>query len=152
MDRQAKIDFILEHYEDPRHYGPTDPADVVMQGGNPGCGDIITIYLKSDEHDHIRGLSFEGAGCTISQAAASMVLEMFADKTLTDIESAPQEMIIDLLGREIAATRLRCATLGLTTAQNAVRELRRQRLAHEYGIALPEARSQAFVAVDEVSG
>ncbi len=152
MDRQAKIDFILEHYEDPRHYGPTDPADVVMQGGNPGCGDIITIYLKSDEHDHIRGLSFEGAGCTISQAAASMVMEMFADKTLTDIESAPQDMIIDLLGREIAATRLRCATLGLTTAQNAVRELRRQRLAHEYGIALPEARSQAFVAVDEVSG
>ena len=74
MDRQAKIDFILEHYEDPRHYGPTDPADVVMQGGNPGCGDIITIYLKSDEHDHIRGLSFEGAGCTISQAAASMVM------------------------------------------------------------------------------
>jgi len=152
VDRQAKIDFILEHYEDPRHYGPTDPADVVMQGGNPGCGDIITIYLKSDEHDHIRGLSFEGAGCTISQAAASMVMEMFADKTLTDIESAPQDMIIDLLGREIAATRLRCATLGLTTAQNAVRELRRQRLAHEYGIALPEARSQAFVAVDEVSG
>ena len=152
MDRQAKIDFILEHYEDPRHYGPTDPADVVMQGGNPGCGDIITVYLKSDEHDHIRGLSFEGAGCTISQAAASMVMEMFADKTLTDIESAPQDMIIDLLGREIAATRLRCATLGLTTAQNAVRELRRQRLAHEYGIALPEARSQAFVAVDEVSG
>lgn len=152
MDRQAKIDFILEHYEDPRHYGPTDPADVVMQGGNPGCGDIITIYLKSDAHDHIRALSFEGAGCTISQAAASMVMEMFEDKTLTDIESAPQDVIIDLLGREIAATRLRCATLGLTTAQNAVRELRRQRLAHEYGITLPEARSQAFVAVDEVSG
>ncbi len=60
MDRQAKIDFILEHYEDPRHYGPTHPADVVLQGGNPGCGDIVTVYLKSDEHDHVSALSFEG--------------------------------------------------------------------------------------------
>lgn len=152
MDRQAKIDFILEHYEDPRHYGPTDPADVVIQGGNPGCGDIITVYLKTDEHDHISGLSFEGAGCTISQAATSMVMEMFENKTLADVEETPQDVILDLLGREIAATRLRCATLGLTTVKNAVTELRRQRLAQEYGIVLPDTRSHGFVPVDEVAG
>ena len=152
MDRQERIDFILEHYESPRHYGPTDPADLVMQGGNPGCGDIITVYLKADENDAIAGLSFEGAGCTISQAATSMVMEMFESKTLTDIENTAQDTIIDLLGREIAATRLRCATLGLTTVQNAVRELRRQRLAREYGVILPETRSQGFVAMSEVTG
>lgn len=152
MDRQERIDFILEHYESPRHYGPTDPADMVMQGGNPGCGDIITVYLKADENDAIAGLSFEGAGCTISQAATSMVMEMFESKTLTDIENTAQDAIIDLLGREIAATRLRCATLGLTTVQNAVRELRRQRLAREYGVILPETRSQGFVAMSEVTG
>ncbi|MBK6431565.1 MAG: iron-sulfur cluster assembly scaffold protein [Anaerolineae bacterium] len=152
MDRQERIDFILEHYESPRHYGPTDPADMVMQGGNPGCGDIITVYLKADENDAIAGLSFEGAGCTISQAATSMVMEMFESKTLTDIENTAQDTIIDLLGREIAATRLRCATLGLTTVQNAVRELRRQRLAREYGVILPETRSQGFVAMSEVTG
>lgn len=152
MDRQERIDFILEHYESPRHYGPTDPADMVMQGGNPGCGDIITVYLKADENDAIAGLSFEGAGCTISQAATSMVMEMFESKTLTDIENTAQDTIIDLLGREIAATRLRCATLGLTTVQNAVRELRRQRLAREYGVILPETRSRGFVAMSEVTG
>ncbi|MGB4803900.1 MAG: iron-sulfur cluster assembly scaffold protein [Anaerolineae bacterium] len=152
MDRQERIDFILEHYESPRHYGPTDPADMVMQGGNPGCGDIITVYLTTDGHDHIAGLSFEGAGCTISQAATSMVMEMFESKTLTDIENTAQDAIIDLLGREIAATRLRCATLGLTTVQNALRELRRQRLAREYGVILPETRSQGFVAMSEVTG
>ena len=107
MDRQERIDFILEHYESPRHYGPTDPADMVMQGGNPGCGDIITVYLKADENDAIAGLSFEGAGCTISQAATSMVMEMFESKTLTDIENTAQDTIIDLLGRAIAATRPR---------------------------------------------
>lgn len=152
MDRQERIDFILEHYESPRHYGPTDPADMVMQGGNPGCGDIITVYLKADENDAIAGLSFEGAGCTISQAATSMVMEMFESKTLADIENTAQDTIIDLLGREIAATRLRCATLGLTTVQNAVRELRRQRLARAYGVILPETRSQGFVAMSEVTG
>ncbi len=152
MDRQERIDFILEHYESPRHYGPTDPTDMVMQGGNPGCGDIITVYLTTDEHGHIAGLSFEGAGCTISQAATSMVMEMFESKTLTDIENTAQDTIIDLLGREIAATRLRCATLGLTTVQNAVRELRRQHLAREYGVILPETRSRGFVAMNEVTG
>ena len=81
-----------------------------------------------------------------------MVMEMFENKTLPDIESAPQDTIIDLLGREIAATRLRCATLGLTTVKNAVTELRRQRLAQEYGIVLPEARGHGFVSVDEVAG
>ena len=61
MDRQERIDFILEHYESPRHYGPTDPADMVMQGGNRGCGDIVTVYLKADENDAIAGLSYDEA-------------------------------------------------------------------------------------------
>lgn len=152
MDRQERIDFILEHYESPRHYGPTDPADMVMQGGNPGCGDIVTVYLKTAGNDAITGLSFQGAGCTISQAAASLVMEMFEGKTLTDIERTDQDVIIDLLGRDIVATRLRCATLGLTTVQNAVRELRHQRLAQEFGVTLPETRARGFVAVSEVAG
>ncbi len=152
MDRQAKIDFILDHYETPRGYGVTDPADVVMQGGNPGCGDIVTVYVQTNGSEQVTGLSFEGDGCTISQAAASMVMEMFAGKTLADIENTDSNVIIDLLGREIAATRLRCATLGLTTAQNAVRELRRQRMAAAYGVTLPEHRSEGFVPLDEVEG
>ncbi len=150
MDRQAKIDFILDHYEDPRGHGVTEPADIVMQGGNPGCGDIVTIYLQTDGAKQITGLSFEGEGCTISQAATSMVMEKFQGKTLEDIETAESGAIIDLIGREIASTRLRCATLGLTTAQNAVRELRRQRLAAAYGVTLPEHRSEGFVPLDEI--
>ena len=150
MDRQAKIDFILDHYEDPRGHGVTKPADIVMQGGNPGCGDIVTIYLQTDGAQQVTGLSFEGEGCTISQAATSMVMEMFQGRTLEDIENTESSAIIDLIGREIASTRLRCATLGLTTAQNAVRELRRQRLAAAYGVTLPEHRSEGFVPLDEI--
>ena len=42
VDRQAQIDFILDHYENPRHYGPLEHPSVIRKGGNPGCGDVVT--------------------------------------------------------------------------------------------------------------
>ena len=124
MDRQAQIDFILDHYENPRHYGPLEDPSVIQKGGNPGCGDVVTFYLKVDGDDRIEEISFEGDGCTISLAASSVVTEMFTGKTLAEIEATPSEAILDILGREIAGTRLKCATLGLNTTKEAVRRLR----------------------------
>ena len=125
MDRQAQIEFILDHYESPRHYGPLADASVVQKGGNPGCGDVVTFYLRVDGDGRITDISFEGEGCTISQAACSIVTEMFTEKTLADVETTPSDVILDILGREIAGTRLKCATLGLNTTKEAVRVLRR---------------------------
>jgi nitrogen fixation NifU-like protein len=125
VDRQAQIDFILDHYESPRHYGPLADASVVQKGGNPGCGDVVTFYLKVDDDGCINGISFEGEGCTISQAACSIVTEMFTGKRLADVETTSSDAILDILGREIAGTRLKCATLGLNTTKEAVRQLRR---------------------------
>jgi len=127
VDRQAQIDFILDHYESPRHYGLLADASVVQKGGNPGCGDIVTFYLKVDSDGQISTISFEGEGCTISQAACSIVTEMFTGKTLADVESTSPDVILDILGREIAGTRLKCATLGLNTTKEAVRQLRRKK-------------------------
>ncbi len=127
MDRQAQIDFILDHFENPRHYGPLADATVVQKGGNPGCGDVVTFYLKVDGDGRIDAISFEGDGCTISQAASSIVTEMFTGKTLADVESTPPDAILEILGREIAGTRLKCATLGLNTTKEAIREFRRCR-------------------------
>lgn len=124
MDRQAQIDFILDHYESPRHCGPLEDPTVVQKGGNPGCGDIVTFYLTVDGDGRIEGISFEGEGCTISMAASSMVTEMFTGKTLADVESTPADVILDMLGREIAGTRLKCAMLGMNTTKDAVRRLR----------------------------
>ena len=150
MDRQGKIDFILDHYESPRGHGVTEPADVVVQGGNPGCGDIVTVYLQTDGNEQITKMSFQGEGCIISQAATSMVMEMFNGKTLHDIETTDNRVIIDILGREIATTRLRCATLGLTTAQNAVSTLRRQRMAAAHGIELSHPHAPESAPPDKV--
>ncbi|MDQ5850556.1 MAG: iron-sulfur cluster assembly scaffold protein, partial [Chloroflexota bacterium] len=67
MDRQEQIDFILDHYHQPRKQGILDPADVTMPGGNPGCGDVVTIYLNVDRAtNRIAQVRFEGEGCTIS--------------------------------------------------------------------------------------
>ena len=124
-DRQEQIELLLDHYRFPRHRGPLPDADVAMPGGNPGCGDIVTIYLKGEaDHDHIADMTFEGEGCTISQAAASMLMEAVHDGRLTmgQVLAMDYNAMIDVLGREVVATRPRCATLALGTLKAAVRK------------------------------
>ena len=128
-ERQAKIDFILGHYEHPYRYGALPDASAVQRGGNPGCGDVVTMYLQVDGAGRITAISFEGEGCTISMAGASLVTELFEGKTLDEVERTSPEVILDLFGRELAGTRLKCVTLGLNAAQAAVRQVRQRRAA-----------------------
>jgi nitrogen fixation NifU-like protein len=127
FDRQAFIDNILDHYEHPRHRGAIDDATVTIKGGNPGCGDIITAYLKLDADDRIADVSFEGEGCTISQAAASILSEQIIGKSLSEVTAMDHEAFIEDLGREVVINRLRCATLALNTVKAAERKLLAQR-------------------------
>jgi nitrogen fixation NifU-like protein len=66
LTRQEQMEFILDHYENPRHKGPMTDAEAVVEGGNPGCGDIVKVYLKLNDGHLVA--TFEGEGCTISQA------------------------------------------------------------------------------------
>lgn len=125
MDRQEQIDFILDHFQNPRNQGTLDPADVTMPGGNPGCGDVVTIYLNVDrESEQISAVTFEGEGCTISQAAASILLEEMAGKPLSAVDALDYNEMIDQLGREVVSTRPRCATLALGTLKAAIKKYR----------------------------
>jgi nitrogen fixation protein NifU and related proteins len=127
MDRQAIIDRLLDHYEHPRHHGALADADVVMPGGIPDCGDTLTIYLKVDAaQDCVAGLSFEGRGCTISQAAASLLAETLQGAALATAETMDDNALLDLIGREVARSRPRCATLALNTLQAAIIAYRRR--------------------------
>lgn len=125
MDRQSQIEFILDHYENPRNHGKFEGADVVSDGGNPGCGDIVTIYLKVGEQGQVEKVQFEGQGCTISQAAASFVTEMVTGKPLDEILELDYDAIIDELGREVVMSRPRCATLALGTVKAAAASYKR---------------------------
>ena len=122
MDRQQYIEKLLEHFDTPRHRGSISGADVVMTGGNPSCGDKITIYLNVDEQDRVERIQFEGEGCTISQASASILLDRVQGKTLAEIEAIDYNDLIDELGRDIVLTRVRCATLSLSTLKSAIQQ------------------------------
>ena len=148
MDRQLQIQFLLDHYQRPRHRGALDDADVQMPGGNPGCGDVVTVYLKGGgDHQHIEGVSYEGEGCTISMAAASMLLEQVREEDLTmdQVLEMDYNEMIEKLGRQIAASRPKCATLGLGTLKAAIRRYQQDRRLERAGVARPAEDGEEFV-------
>lgn len=122
MDRQEAIEFLVDHYENPRNYGPLEHADVSLSGGNPGCADIITMHAHFDQEGKVDAISWEGEGCTISRAAASYVTEVVDGMTAEEIENMSFEDLIEQLGRELVMTRPTCATLALGTLKKGVHE------------------------------
>jgi nitrogen fixation NifU-like protein len=121
MDRHDYVDRLLAHYEAPHHYGPLAEADVVLQGSNPDCGDVVTIYLRISE-GNAQTVQFEAEGCAISQSAASILMDRVQGKPLAEIEAIDYNDLIEELGRDVVMTRVRCATLALTTLKSAIRE------------------------------
>jgi nitrogen fixation NifU-like protein len=132
VDRQEAIEFLLDHYQHPRNHGSLADADVTMPGGNPGCGDIVTIYLKvGASGDQVEKMTFEGEGCTISQAAASILTEMVEGKPFGAIDEMDFNVMIDYLGRDVVNTRPRCATLALGTLKAAITKYRNDQVRAE---------------------
>jgi nitrogen fixation protein NifU and related proteins len=127
VDRSEHIEYILDHFQNPRNKGRMDDADVQLGGGNPGCGDLITIYLKIDDDGRIEKASFEGEGCTISQAGGSIITEMIEGMTLDEVKALGTETMIEEMGQDVVKSRVRCATLALGTAQAAVDQLRKDK-------------------------
>jgi len=142
MDRQLQIQILMDHYQKPRHRGALPDADVEMPGGNPGCGDVVTIYLKAhDDHEHIGDVSYEGDGCTISMAATSMLLEevVAGNLKMDEVLEMDYNEMIDKLGRQVVASRPKCATLGLGTLKAAIRKYQRDRMLSEAGVERADA-------------
>ena len=127
MDRSEYIEYLLDHYQNPRNKHRMEAADVQLGGGNPGCGDLITIYLKVDENDRITEASFEGEGCTISQAGGSIISEMVEGMTLDEVKELGTETMIEEMGEDVVKSRVRCATLALGTVQAAIDQLQRDK-------------------------
>ena len=141
MDRQLQIQILLDHYEKPRHRGTLADADVAMPGGNPGCGDVVTVYFKgADDQEHIGNVTYEGEGCTISMAASSMILEEVhrGDLTMDQVLEMDYNEMIEQLGRQVVASRPKCATLGLGTLKAAIRKYQKDRRLEHAGVVRPE--------------
>lgn len=122
MNRQEAIEFLIDHYENPRNNGSLENPDVSLSGGNPGCADIITMHARFSKDGKIEEVAWEGEGCTISRAAASYVTELVQGMTAEEIENMSFENLIEDLGRELVMTRPTCATLALGTLKKGVHE------------------------------
>jgi nitrogen fixation NifU-like protein len=143
MDRQEAIEFLMDHYENPRNNGPLDHPDVSLTGGNPGCADLITMHARFDKDGKLEAVHWEGEGCTISSAAASYVTEITRGLTAEEVENMSFEDLIEDLGRELVMTRPTCATLALGTLKKGVHEyeMHQRAAAAHYPAESPEAPS-----------
>jgi nitrogen fixation NifU-like protein len=139
--RELYQEVILDHSRHPRHYGPMDHASHKAEGYNPLCGDKVTVYLKLDADGRVGDIGFEGKGCAISQASASMMTDMLKGRTgeeaeklmrgflhlvkgedASDLPEDDRERLEVMGGISEFPMRVKCATLAWHTYKNAVEE------------------------------
>ncbi|MGH9925413.1 MAG: Fe-S cluster assembly sulfur transfer protein SufU [Nitrososphaeraceae archaeon] len=113
MSEDIYREIILDHYRNPRNKGRISDADVNFHDSNPLCGDEIDIYLKVEDNI-VKDIKFEGRGCAISQASASMLTEMVMNKSLTSIKELDKDDILENIGLlNLGPARIKCALLSL---------------------------------------
>jgi nitrogen fixation NifU-like protein len=139
--RELYQEVILDHSRHPRHFGPLDHATHKAEGYNPLCGDRVTVMLALDPDGRVADIKFEGKGCAISQASASMMTEMLAGRTLPeaqklmdgflhlvkgedtkDLAANDREHLDVMAGISEFPMRVKCATLAWHTFKNALDE------------------------------
>ncbi len=103
---------ILDHYRYPRRKGHLPEPDIHYHDTNPFCGDEITIELKIQD-GVVVDAAFDGRGCAISQASASMMMEEIVGKSVEELKHWGKEEILEMLGIEVGPVRIKCALLPL---------------------------------------
>ncbi len=112
-------DQILEHYKRPHNFGPLADFDLDFEDTNPFCGDEQHVFIKLDENEKVAGVSFEGKGCAISTAATSLLTDELEGMTREELIRLDKSFVLELLGIDISATRMKCALLGLKVVKGA---------------------------------
>lgn len=106
-------ELIIDHGQNMRNRGVLQPADIDYEDDNPLCGDRLRLTVQLDEEGRVKAVGWDGEGCIISQASASMLGEAMIGKTLEELRHFSKEDILEMLGIPLTPVRLKCALLSL---------------------------------------
>lgn len=115
-------ELILDHYRNPRNKGKIENPDAHAFDSNPYCGDEVEYMIKLDaEKKRIEDIKFQGRGCALSQASASILSELVKGKTLEEVKNMTKEDLLNELGNpKLGPTRIKCALLSYKTLKLAI--------------------------------
>ena len=108
-------ELILDHARNPRHPGVLSPADIDHEEHNPLCGDRLRLTLQIDQNRVITNIGWDGEGCAISQATASLLGDEIIGKSLDEVTKLTKDEIFQLVGIPLTINRMKCALLSLKT-------------------------------------
>jgi nitrogen fixation NifU-like protein len=137
-------EIILDYYRNPRNFGKIESPDIALRESNPLCGDEIEIQVKFDG-DKVKDIKFNGKGCAISQASASMLTEMVMGKSLEEMKKVGKEDILESLGLpNLGPARIKCALLSLKTLKLGVYSYLVEKIGSADAEKLKEEASKLF--------